>query len=237
MKIGTAGWTLPLQWQTSFPATGSHLERYAERFACAEINSSFYKQHRRGTYARWSASVPTHFRFSVKVPRAITHDQSLVATDVLLDVFLDEVTALGDRLGPLLVQLPPSLGFDAAIADEFFGLLRVMYAGSVVCEPRHPSWFGAAAELLLTSHRIARAAADPAPVPTGMSPGGWPGLEYLRLHGSPRMYYSTYSPAFLDRIAATANASVEQWCVLDNTASGAAVGDALALCARLQPRR
>ncbi len=237
MKIGTAGWTLPLQWQASFPATGSHLERYAERFACAEINSSFYKQHRRGTYARWGASVPPHFRFSVKVPRAITHDQSLVATDVLLDVFLDEVTALGDRLGPLLVQLPPSLAFDAAIADEFFGMLRVMYAGSVVCEPRHPSWFSAAAERLLTSHRIARAAADPAPVPTGMRPGGWPCLEYLRLHGSPRMYYSTYSPSVLDRIAATANASVEQWCVLDNTASGAAVGDALALCARLQPRR
>src|SRR6476620_454030 len=95
-RIGCARWALPKPYQSAFPAEGTHLERYASRFTAVEINSSFYRPHSPATYARWAASVPTDFRFSVKVPRAITHDQRLVATDVLLDVFLSEVTALGD---------------------------------------------------------------------------------------------------------------------------------------------
>ena len=237
MKVGTAGWTLPTQWQEHFPASASHLERYAALFDCVEINSTFYKAHRRATFARWSASVPGHFRFSVKVPRAITHDQSLVATDVLLAVFLDEVSALGNRLGPLLIQLPPSLVFNRATADEFFGVLRSMHPGLVVCEPRHASWFETDADALLGSYRVARAVADPAPVPAAMTPGGWRAMHYTRLHGSPRMYYSSYSASFLDAIAAEEDASSEQWCIFDNTASGVAIGDALALRARLASGR
>ena len=234
MRVGTAGWTLPAQWQENFPVTGSHLERYAARFSCTEINSSFYRQHKPSTYGRWAESVPEDFRFSVKIPRAITHDQALIAADILLEVFLDEVTALGDRLGALLVQLPPSLAFDGTRADDFFGLLRSMYGGGVVCEPRHASWFGAEANGLLLHHRVARVAADPACVPAAMAPGGWPGMQYTRLHGSPRMYYSPYPVSFLDRMAAAVDASVEQWCIFDNTASNAAVGDALSLSTRLR---
>jgi uncharacterized protein YecE (DUF72 family) len=224
-------------WRDRFPAGASNLERYAARFPCAEINSSFYKQHRRATYERWAASVPAHFRFAVKVPRAITHDQRLVAADVLLEVFLDEARGLGDRFGPLLVQLPPSLAFDAAIADEFFTTLRGLHGGDVVCEPRHATWFGAEPHALLLAHRIARVGADPACVAAAAAPGGWTGLAYLRLHGSPVMYRSSYEA---ERLAATArllraNAAAGRacWCVFDNTTLGAATGNALELAALL----
>ena len=231
--IGTAGWSLPRAWQDAFPSNGSHLERYGLVFRAAEINSSFYRQHKRATYERWAASVPADFRFAVKIPRAITHDQALIASDVLLEVFLDEVTALGDRLGPLLVQLPPSLAFDADVADEFFTTLGVFHGGDVACEPRHPSWFVADATSLLIKHHVARVAADPARVPEAAHPGGWEGLAYYRLHGSPQMYYSDYSVEYLAMIAAELRSGAPhqsaRWCIFDNTTLGAATGNALVL--------
>ena len=232
-RIGTAGWSAPHERAAAFPAGGSTLERYAARFDAAEINSSFYRPHRRSTYERWAASVPEHFRFAVKLPRAITHDQRLVATDVLLDVFLEEARGLGDRFGPLLVQLPPSLVFQPDVAGQFFAELRTVHAGAVVCEPRHASWGSTEADALLASLRIARVAADPARWPGAERTGGWPGLVYARLHGSPRIYYSSYDESSLATVAemmrAGARAAAECWCVFDNTASGAATGNALAL--------
>ena len=231
LRIGTAGWSLPRAWQGAFPVYGSHLQRYAKVFAGVEINSSFYRQHRRSTYERWAASVPPHFRFAVKLPRAITHDQSLVAADVLLDVFLEEASGLGEKLGPLLVQLPPSQSFDAARAHEFFSCLRDRHGGLVGCEPRHPTWFTDDANELLVRHRVARVAADPACVPNAAQPGGWSGLKYFRLHGSPRMYYSAYSAGYLAMIRAALDVSSmtpsEVWCMFDNTTLGAATGNAL----------
>jgi uncharacterized protein YecE (DUF72 family) len=149
---------------------------------------------------------------------------------------LSEVAALGPKLGPLLVQLPPSLRFDAERVEAFFTLLRARFSGSVVCEPRHASWFTGEAEQVLVSAQVARAAADPAPVPAAAQPGGWPGLVYYRLHGSPEMYSSDYSAAFLERLAQTVRATAQAaptWCIFDNTALGAATANALELCARL----
>jgi uncharacterized protein YecE (DUF72 family) len=224
-------------WRDRFPPAPSNLERYAARFPCAEINSSFYRPHRRTTYERWAASVPADFRFAVKVPRAITHDQRLVAADVLLDVFLDEARGLGDRFGPLLVQLPPSLAFDAETADEFFATLRRMHDGDVVCEPRHGTWFGAESDALLRAHCVARVGADPACVVAAVGPGAWPGVAYLRLHGSPVMYRSSYESERLARVAnllrARHAAGATCWCVFDNTTLGAATGNALELAALL----
>ena len=233
LRIGTAGWGLPRLWRDRFPPDGSYLERYAARFSAVEINSSFYRQHRRAVYVRWAAAVPSTFRFAVKVPRAITHDQMLVAADVLLEVFLEEATGLDDRLGPLLVQLPPSLAFDAELVDEFLHTLRRLHGGPVACEPRHESWFDGRADDLLGRHGVARAGADPARVPAAADPGGDGRLVYHRLHGSPRMYYSDYEPeqleAIADRLRASAAAGAETWCILDNTTLGAATGNALAL--------
>ena len=233
LRIGTAGWGLPRLWRDRFPAEGSYLERYAARFSAVEINSSFYRQHRRAVYERWAAAVPASFRFAVKLPRAITHDQSLVAADVLLEVFLEEATGLGKRLGPLLAQLPPSLAFDAGHVDEFLRTLRRLHAGAVACEPRHESWFGSEADALLRAHGVARVRADPARVPAAAEPGGDGRLVYYRLHGSPRMYYSDYEPARLEEVAErlrnAAAEGTETWCILDNTTLGAATGNALTL--------
>ena len=233
LRIGTAGWGLPRPWRHRFPVEGSYLERYAARFSAVEINSSFYRQHRRAVYERWAAAVPPTFRFAVKVPRAVTHDQSLVATDVLLEVFLEEATGLGGRLGPLLVQLPPSLSFDAGQADEFLRTLRRLHPGAVAFEPRHESWFDGAADALLSRHGVARVGADPARVPSAAAPAGDGRLVYYRLHGSPRMYYSDYEPERLgqvaERLRAAAASGSEAWCILDNTTLGAATGNALEL--------
>lgn len=237
VRIGTAGWSIPKLSAAAFPMEGTHLERTARVMPMTEVNSSFYRPHKPETWARWAASTPLGFRFAVKLPKAISHDARLAGVEAALDRFLAEAGMLGDRFGPLLVQLPPSLRFDRAVAEEFFTLLRARFDGDVVCEPRHASWFTQAAEALLVAHRVARVAADPAPVAGAGEPGGWDGLRYWRLHGSPVMYRSAYEPAVLDALAErlAAEAALRPvWCVFDNTADFHAVDDALATMARLQ---
>ena len=236
--MGCAGWTLPQGSKAHFPPAGSHLERYAVRLNGAEINSSFYRPHQPETYARWADAVPCAFRFSVKLPKTITHEARLSRTEALLDSFLAQVRGLGERLGCLLVQLPPGLAFDARLVRSFLEALRRRHDGLVACEPRHASWFTPEAHALLCANRISRVLADPVLHATGERPAGWPGLVYCRLHGSPRMYYSAYSTqtiaALADRIALARQDGTQVWCMFDNTASGAATADALALSRRLQ---
>jgi uncharacterized protein YecE (DUF72 family) len=231
VRIGTAGWTIPRAVAEAFPADGSGLQRYAARFGAAEINTTFYRSHRATTYERWRQTTPEGFRFAVKAPRTITHDRKLADTDDLLDGFRAEARLLGEKLGPVLVQLPPSLAFDAAVAARFFASLRTRFDGPVACEPRHQSWFDAAPDDLMRAFEVARVAADPARHPHAGSPGGWTGFAYWRLHGSPRMYYSAYDDAWLETLAArlTAHPAHETWCVFDNTTSGAAAANALRL--------
>ena len=239
IRIGTAGWSIPKLSAPAFPADGTHLERTARVMAMTEVNSSFYRPHKPETWGRWAASTPSGFRFAVKLPKAISHEARLAGADAALERFLAEAGMLGDRFGPLLVQLPPSLRFDRAVAEEFFAILRARFDGDVVCEPRHASWFTDGAESLLVAHRVARVAADPAPVPGAGEPGGWDGLRYWRLHGSPVIYRSAYEPAVLDMLAERflAEAALRPvWCVFDNTADFHALDDALATMARLQPR-
>lgn len=235
---GCAGWSLGREHSAAFTAEGTHLQRYAARLNCAEINSSFYRPHRQQTYQRWAASVPAGFRFSVKVPKLISHVQRLQACDQALDEFVLQCSGLGDRLGCLLVQLPPSLAFDESVAEAFFISIRRCFPGPVVLEPRHESWVGA--EALLVHYHIAQVAVDPSRISTDSTPRGWPGLKYWRLHGSPRIYYSPYELPRLERLGVelqTATAEGQSaWCIFDNTASGAALGNAWALAQCLDPR-
>ena len=177
--VGVAGWGLSRAVADRFPAEGTHLQRYAAVLPAVEINSCFYRHHRPETYAKWAASVPAGFRFSVKLPRAITHEASLEAWEPVLGRFLGEVSLLGEKLGCVLVQLPPKLAFDLQVAEVFFTALRAKYTGPLACEPRHQTWASDAAESLLREHGIARGA--------------------------------------------------DAWCILDNTASGAAVANAIEL--------
>lgn len=231
IRIGTAGWATPRAVRDHFPEAESGLARYAGRFDCAEINSTFYRSHRPATYARWAEQTPEGFRFAAKLPRTITHERRLAGSENLLDAFLAEVGQLGPKLGPVLVQLPPSAAFDPAVAAFFFQALRQRFDGPVACEPRHSTWFEPEAGALLAGQRVARVAADPARVPEAAEPGGWDGLAYWRLHGSPRMYWSAYDEAYLQALSERLRASnaAETWCVFDNTTSGAAADDALRL--------
>lgn len=230
IRIGTAGWTIPTREAEAFPEEGSSLERYAGRFACAEINSSFHRSHRPDTWRRWAESVPSGFRFSAKLPKEITHKRRLNDCSEPLEAVLAEMAALGDRLDVLLVQLPPSLDFEPAAAGAFFDDLRARWSRPIACEPRHPGWFETEADSLLADLRVARVAADPAKVPAAAEPGGWRGLTYYRLHGSPTVYRSSYDDGRLEEYSARIAAQPGPvWCIFDNTASGAATGDALKL--------
>ncbi|MCK5910741.1 MAG: DUF72 domain-containing protein [Caulobacter sp.] len=236
IRIGTAGWSLYRAGE-AFPTEGTVLERYAARMNAVEINTSFYRPHQRKTYERWAASTPEGFRFAVKVPQTITHERRLVGADDLLAKFLDETGGLGAKRGPLLIQLPPSLAFEAERVAAFLEIWRARTDAPTVLEPRHASWFEAEADALLAAHRVARVAADPAVVPIAAEPGGWRGLSCHRLHGSPAMYASAYEPDALDALARRLAAGLEDaeaWCVFDNTRFGAATWDALATAERVK---
>jgi uncharacterized protein YecE (DUF72 family) len=233
--IGCAGWSVPGAAAAAFPEQGSHLERYSAVFNGVEINTSFYRPHRPATYARWRDSVPEDFRFSVKLPRAITHYARLRDSEEPLLRFLDEAGNLGHKLGCLLVQLPPSLAYDAEAAPRFFALLRAQVEAPIACEPRHASWAGADAADMLAKAGIAYVDADPAVIDTRHA--AEQDFLYVRLHGSPVMYRSAYSDSWLDalsaRLVSAAQAGKQAWCIFDNTADGAAVPNALSLKARV----
>lgn len=236
LLVGTAGWSISSRYISAFPPGGSHLERYARRLPAVEINSSFYRPHQRKTYERWAASTPDGFRFSVKVPKAMTHERRLVDCGALLDRFVAEVSGLGDKLDVLLVQLPPSLGFAETDAAGFFAALRSRSSAAVVVEPRHRSWFVAPVDEWLAHRGISRAAADPSKFSDGGKPGGATDVVYYRWHGSPQIYVSDYDDAALEglhtRISRDLDGGARAWCIFDNTAAGAALGNALTLVDR-----
>ncbi len=231
VRIGCAGWSIPSRDAASFGSGASHLQRYATRFDVVEINSSFYRPHADGTYARWAAAVPARFRFSAKLPKTITHDARLKGSGTLLDRFAGEVAGLGDKLGGLLVQLPPSLVFEARAANTFFAMLRRRFDVAIACEPRHASWFDPGVSTLWQRHAVARVAADPARLPEAARPAGEGEWTYWRLHGSPRMYYDDYDEARLRDFATQLRATKGRvaWCIFDNTAAGHAIPNALRL--------
>jgi len=233
--IGTAGWSIPRHASGDFPQDGSALERYGTRFPVVEINSSFHRPHRISTWERWRDSVPDDFRFSVKVPKTMTHDRRLVECDGELDEFLQQTHVLGPKLGVLLVQLPPKLSLEPAVTRNFFSMMRDRTGSDIACEPRHVSWFTEEASGLLEQLGIARVAADPSICETAALPGDWGTLSYWRLHGSPVVYRSSY----LDRIDHYGRQLQDEaargrrvWCIFDNTASSAGVSDAQALLDR-----
>ena len=231
--LGVAGWNIRKEHGECFEPTGTHLQRYASTFNCVEINSCFYRPHRVTTYERWSASVPEHFRFAVKLPKSITHKARFVDALPLLDAFLREVAGLREKLGPVLVQLPPSFAFEKEVVVALLTELRSRFGGQLVIEPRHETWFNDQVEKILVDLEIARVAADPARVPEAALPGGFDRVVYYRLHGSPRVYYSAYPQDYLEQIAASLQDHVARgtavWCIFDNTALGAATKDALSV--------
>jgi uncharacterized protein YecE (DUF72 family) len=234
--VAVAGWSLRKEHAQLFAAEGSHLQRYASRFAAVEINSSFYRSHKQETYERWAAAVPDDFRFSVKMPKWLTHEQCLEDSGIALTQFLRETRGLGQKLGCVLVQLPPGLAYDPRTVESFFSALRARHRGPVVCEPRHRTWFTGAADRRLEAHGVGRVAADPSCGEGGDEPSGSERVAYYRLHGSPVMYQSSYSDDYLSRLAERMRILAQRapvWCVFDNTSRGAGTLNGLDLLRRL----
>jgi uncharacterized protein YecE (DUF72 family) len=224
--VGTAGWSVDRR-SDRFPTLGTALERYAAVFAAAEVNSSFHRRHRPATWQRWHDAVPPHFKFSIKLPKTITHDRRLVGAKAELDTFQADVQPLGRKIGALLIQLPPKLAFDAGAAAEFFLHLRQRFDMPVFIEPRHPSWANPVASSLLRENGVGRVYADPQD-PSLQEAARTEPSRYLRLHGSPKIYYSAYSNEQLVTFSALLRAAEgPSWCIFDNTASSAAPQDAL----------
>lgn len=237
LYVGCAGWNIPSIHAPEFQTQGSHLERYSARLTAVEVNSSFYRPHQRKTYARWRASVPPDFRFSVKLPKQITHLLKLQGAESAVDIFLSETAGLEEKLGCLLVQLPPSLAFDASGAEHFFSYLRSSSGTAIMLEPRHLSWTAHSARTILDRYQVGLVFADPNPLAQS-EPATLGDTVYLRLHGSPVIYRSSYSDSYLDavsqRLAALRANGKNVWCIFDNTANGAATRNAVDLLLRLK---
>jgi uncharacterized protein YecE (DUF72 family) len=217
----------------------THLAYYASHFSCVEVNSSFHRPHRDATYARWRDDTPAPFRFSVKMPRSITHEGRLRRTTAEVSRFYEEICHLQPKLAAVLVQLPPSLEFSAAVVRSFFKAVPRLPGTAVTCEPRHASWFSTAADEALRRVDVSRVAADPARCAGSDVPGGAQRFAYFRWHGAPRMYYSKYSALRLATLAVTVKTAdaKDAWCIFDNTARYAAWDDALRFTALLRTRK
>jgi len=238
ISIGTAGWALPAADRALFDDGASNLSRYATRFNCVEIDSSFYRRHRADTWRRWADSVPEDFRFAVKLPRTITHVQGLADCHELIDEFASDTGGLGYKFAVGLVQLPPKLAFGASVAQAFFDDLQSRVPARIACEPRHSSWFDGDATDFLQSNGVARVAADPAIVPGASRPAGSLDIAYWRLHGSPRIYRSSYEADALERYSCEMKSmmgTADVWCIFDNTAASAATRNALDLLSTFSP--
>ncbi len=229
--IGISGWRYA-PWRGSFYPRGlpqrRELEHAASRLSSIEINGSFYALQRPESYTAWAAQTPPGFVFSVKGGRFITHMKKLADVDVpLANFFASGVLALEHKLGPVLWQLPPNLGFDPERLARFFDLLpRTTTAAAELAtrhderlddrawtttdadrplrhalEVRHATFAVPAFVDLLRRHDVGLVVADTA--------GKWPYLEdvtsdfvYVRLHGDTELYVSGYDDAALDRWAA-----------------------------------
>jgi len=173
------------------------------------------------------------------MPRSITHDSGLRGTSRDMTEFFSGIEALRRKLSVVLIQLPPSLEFKRRVARAFFNSIPRLSGVALVCEPRHASWFTDAAERLLADCSVARVAADPVRTTGAGSPSGDPELAYYRWHGSPHLYYSSYSDDRLDAFAGEVrhHGRSPTWCIFDNTARHAAWDNALAFSQRIRRPR
>ncbi len=268
IRVGISGWRYP-PWRGVFYPPGlpqrQELTYAAQRLSSIEINGSFYSLQRPTSFRQWRTQTPDDFVFAVKGGRFITHMKKLAGVETALaNFFASGLLALGPKLGPLLWQLPPMLGYDAARLGAFFDLLprttgqaallaashdakvpgdRALTSAELemplrhALEVRHASFATTQAVDLLRRHDIGLVVAD--------SAGKWPLLEdvtsdfvYVRLHGADELYVSGYSPEALDRWAAQAlrwrDAGLDVVVYFDNDAKVHAPYDALALAERVR---
>ncbi len=201
VHIGTSGWIYH-HWGGVFypedcPKT-RWLEFYARHYGTVELNASFYRLPKPQTFANWREKTPHIFLWAVKANRYITHIKRLRDPEEPLERFFNSVEMLGEKLGPILVQLPPNLSFDEAVFGNFCHKLKGNHLYAL--EVRHPSWANQRAVQILGDYNIALCISDTA--------GRYPYIEedtatffYIRLHGSTKLYASEYTEEELQMYA------------------------------------
>jgi uncharacterized protein YecE (DUF72 family) len=266
--VGTSGWIYP-HWRGRFYPRdlpeSEWLSFLSTRLSSVEVNATFYRMQRLESFVRWRESVSSELVFAVKASRYVTHLRKLGGgVEPIANFFAQGLLALGAQLGPILWQLPPTLGFDAARADAFFRALpRDVRAAERLArrhdarvngrdllrapdgrdaqvrhalEVRHPSWLSDEALALLEAHDIALVTADTA----GRHPRSLArtaDFVYLRLHGSRELYGSQYNDAELDEWAAWLRSQRgDRFVYFDNDARAYAPVDASRLLALLPSR-
>jgi uncharacterized protein YecE (DUF72 family) len=231
LYIGTSGWSY--RWQGIFYPldlkSADYLPYYATRFNTTEINSSFYHFTMAKTIEKWISITPSSFRFAAKLHQEITHNRKFVDIKEPLDKFMSRYLLMGERLGPILIQIAASFHFDKMVTEDFFKVLRENYpAQTFVLEVRHKSWFVEEAIELMQEYQIGFV----------ISSGGkrFPGLEiattdtvYLRLHGDEKLYSSSYSDEKLEKYAFMIKDWLldekQIWVFFNNTILGHAITD------------
>ncbi|CAN5573194.1 DUF72 domain-containing protein [soil metagenome] len=156
LYLGTSGWSYA-DWEGSvypeaLPA-GARLAEYVKHYATVEIDSTFYGTPRRSTVQKWREVAPNGFLFAAKFPQEITHEKNLVGCADLAGSFVHAMELLGDRLGPLLLQLPPSFSVEGM--DDLERFLKDLPEGRYAVEVRHRSWVGSDLSALLREHEAA----------------------------------------------------------------------------------
>ena len=236
LAIGTSGWQYrdwrPGLYPEKLPQR-LWLEHFAKAFQVVEVNNAFYRLPERSTFQQWRDRTPDDFRFAVKMSRYLTHIKRLKDPAEPVDRFISRAEALGDKLGPVLIQLPPTLRVDVVALDETLG--RFPPHVRVAVEPRHDSWWTDEVRDVLKRHGAALCWADRKSKPRTPL---WETADFgfLRMHEGratpwPRYGRSALS-GWLDRLPKGRTA----WVFFNNDPGGAAVTDAAAM-ARLARRR
>jgi uncharacterized protein YecE (DUF72 family) len=237
VAIGTSGWQYS-DWAGRFYPRGlpqsRWLEHYAERFATVEVNATFYRLPTRATVEGWRRRTPPDFVMALKASRYLTHVRRLRDPDEPIRRFMEVAEPLGDRLGPVLVQLPPGMRRDL---DALDAALRCFPAGvRVSVEPRDPSWFEPGTRALLERRDAALCMVDrPGWRPPAWRTAGW---GYVRLHegrATPRPCYGrTALAGWAARLAEAFAPDEDLFVYLNNDARGCAPRDARVLAGRLR---
>lgn len=242
VTIGTSGWHYA-HWRPRFyPASmgpGRWLAFYAQRFAAVEVNNAFYRLPERSTFEKWAASVPDDFVVAVKASRYLTHIRRLQEPGEPVARLMERATALGEHLGPVLLQFPPTLHLDAERLDA--ALAAFPSSVRVAVEPRHESWFVTAVRRVLEARGAALCLADGGPVAVpSWRTADW---AYVRFHGGrgrPRSCYRQRDlESWADRLAAQWRDAEDVYCFFNNDTNGCALRDARWLagaCRRLGRR-
>ncbi len=231
IHIGTSGWSYD-HWDGVLYPPGlpprERLAHYAARYRTVEINSTFYRWPRAATFANWQRRHPDGFRLAVKAPRGLTHGKRLYAPEVWADRIVECFHALGERRGPLLVQLPPDLPYDPARLDYFLALMPPWLR--VACEFRHPSWHHEDTFALLERRGAAYCVMSGAGLPCLLRATA--PFVYVRLHGpdTHHLYAGSYPDGDLDWWAARLREWAAQgrdiYAYFNNDGGGNAVRDA-----------